>query len=338
MTRRTKPIGESLGYHWCMFRRPTVFILGAGASMPLFPTGSMLTRHVCKLLADDSYVNQLVALGHSLGLIEEFQNALQYSHTNSVDAFLERRTEFLDLGKMAIALYLIKHEDPEVLHNGEKRPNWYQYFWNKLSSTSSFDNLDKSNATIITFNYDRSFEHFLFTSAVNFYGRGDEETAEKISALKFIHLHGNLGFLPWQQGYGVKKENKREYKSTVSLAHEVVIAADSIRIVNENVDVDADPRFQSAQQALRQADKIYILGFGYHPKNVERLKLAEIPAKPERRISSTGTHLTDHEVNGLKLLVNDNTRFMNGGADCLTLLRKRVEWAATRPDAKQRQA
>jgi hypothetical protein len=91
----------------------TVFVLGAGASEPFgLPLGSRLYD----LVIDD--------FGPSRRHVEEFKNttpfsdraigqfvqALHYSGLTSVDAFLERRTEFVDIGKAAMALELLKRE------------------------------------------------------------------------------------------------------------------------------------------------------------------------------------------------------------------------------------
>ena len=50
-------------------------------------------------------------------------------------------------------------------------------------------------------------------------------------------------------------------------------ATDGIRVIHE--DIDDDPVFKEAHELLRKAECVIFLGFGYHPKNVERLRLPE---------------------------------------------------------------
>jgi hypothetical protein len=93
--------------------RRTVFILGAGASAVFgFPTGQGLCKLVCEeLRADGEYGSALrdnTAFGDEE--INRFCRELLLSAQPSVDAFLEHRREFLDLGKAAMALILVRKE------------------------------------------------------------------------------------------------------------------------------------------------------------------------------------------------------------------------------------
>ena len=124
--------------------------------------------------------------------IEKFREALLFSGKNSIDSFLEHRKEFIPIGKTAIAQELIKYEDPTQLF---KVGDWYQYFYNLLNA--SFEHFGNNKISIITFNYDRSLDHYLFTALHNSYGKTEEECVSVMENIPIIHVHGQLGMLPW---------------------------------------------------------------------------------------------------------------------------------------------
>jgi len=68
-------------------------------------------------------------------------STLDRSHDKSIDAFLQRNESFIILGKVAITLKLIVHEDETVLFSpGDDK--WYRDLVSELKSPSldSFDN------------------------------------------------------------------------------------------------------------------------------------------------------------------------------------------------------
>ena len=134
------------------------------------------------------------AVGYSEGQISGFRDAFYYSGRNSLDAFLEHRTDLIEIGKAVIACLLINKENVERLFRFDGR-HWLRYLYNNLNAT--FEEFGGNKLSIVTFNYDRAVEHFLFTSLKNSYNKSDEECAKALSAIPIIHLHGSLGLLPW---------------------------------------------------------------------------------------------------------------------------------------------
>src|SRR4051812_14320979 len=105
-----------------MLARPTVLILGAGASAPQFPTGSTLKSQICQLEE------------HALSLYSpecrSFQEVFAKSPISSIDSFLEQRQEFQNLGKSAIALCLLPCEDRSKEFG--LSPGWYGLLFEAL--------------------------------------------------------------------------------------------------------------------------------------------------------------------------------------------------------------
>jgi hypothetical protein len=114
--------------------RPTVFVLGAGASHPYgFQLGIELVKQALRLLKgrDERRHMVLQACACPERVLEEFVTALERSASPSIDAFLEGRPEFLDVGKAVIAALLIPHESPISLF--EPSPTcWYDLAFNRL--------------------------------------------------------------------------------------------------------------------------------------------------------------------------------------------------------------
>jgi len=241
----------------------TVLILGAGSSIPYeFPSGETLKNEICTNLVQPGAKGQLKELGYTNAQIDDFRNALFYSGMNSVDEFLEHRTDLINIGKLAIAQRLIKFEVQDLLFKVESSKNWLTYLFKKMNTT--FDDFDKNNISFITFNYDRSLEHFFFVALRSTYNKDLNLTADKVNNLNIVHLHGQLGYLPWQ------KEGGRAYANLVDVAN-VKKGAENIKIIHE--DIKDDKEFQKAHELLDRAKHIYFLGFGFHPTNMKRLKI-----------------------------------------------------------------
>ena len=277
-----------------MITKPTVFVLGAGASMPYgFPSGKLLIEHICEATykrntylpstPDDSRylfsredIQATLVKKFGKRSAENFGNALFLSNQTSIDAFLEHRTEFTEIGKLAIALFILRKEMGEDLFSFKTRSDGcYQYLFSKLNA--SWDDFKHNRVGFITFNYDRSLEQFLFASLQNTYNKSDAECAEQIEQIPIIHVHGALGKLRWQDPNGIpygtieKSTLLNIFNFDPSLADN---ATSQIKVFGENQSVQ---EFQKAFELLSQAEKVYFLGFSYHQANMTRLNLLSHP-------------------------------------------------------------
>ena len=236
-----------------------------------FPSGQELLEKVYKhldLKIEIARIGTVVErLGFSTSEINEFRTALSRSGQNSVDAFLEHNKEFEKIGKAAIAEVLLKYESSVHLFEGKRTENWYQLLFSAMITNSSFEEFGDNKLTIITYNYDRSLEHFLFTALKNSYhSKSYDECIAQISKLNIYHLHGTLGKLPWQ----TKDENLVvNYDLSNISAKQVQIASQSIKIIHESEKIENS--YEQAHICLQTAKRIYFLGFGYHLTNLTRL-------------------------------------------------------------------
>jgi hypothetical protein len=295
-----------------MVTRPTVLILGAGASQHYeFPSARDLKSDICEQFSDPS--SPAIAM-----LCDDFQldfeedefvtlaKGLQFSGQSSADAFLERNPVYVEVGKVAIAYCLIRYENQEKLFPIRSKYHLYEYIFGCLGS--DVGTFGRNKLAIITFNYDRSIEHYLETALFNSNQTTieREQTQAMLARLPIVHLYGQIGNLPWQA-----RENVRLYRSE-AVRSDVARAARTLKIISEKPgdNLHNDPQFLRAWELIDAAEQICFLGFGFHETNLERLKIDNtnerwkiygtakgLPAADTRRIKGAlrGIELTDFD-------------------------------------------
>ena len=124
-----------------MITDSTVLVLGAGASIDYgFPSGVKLRQEIVREIrrgAEEfeegnkdprSLFGLLYQLEETPSPIEtpaklvRFADALENSGLPLVDLFLERRPEFAEIGRAAIAVSLMRYENPAKLHDRTETP------------------------------------------------------------------------------------------------------------------------------------------------------------------------------------------------------------------------
>ena len=245
-----------------MIETPTVLVLGAGASKPYgFPSGRELLLEVSgETPALSNLSVQLQGYGFGAQLVQNFQHELGDSRLPSIDAFLENRPEYVEVGKHAIALSLIPREDPNLLRHGSEE-RWYEYLFGKLSGPR--EHFWWNNLSIVTFNYDRSLESFLFAALKATYGIDSPTAVKFMQLIPIMHVYGELGPFDFDGKAG------RPYTNEVT-EDAVGKAVHAIQVMPEDSPSEGLKR---AHVRLSGAKIVCFLGFGYHPTNVQRLEL-----------------------------------------------------------------
>lgn len=294
-----------------------MFILGAGASMPFeFPSGERLVEIILKVkeLHKVHSVDVLKKYGFNPGeiyplllvasenqkisyMLNDFFDRLGKSRQKSIDAFLEANIEFLSIGKFLIAHIILRYEKEEKLFANIKN-HWLDYIWNKISGAGIDDFLD-SNISFITYNYDRSLEHYLFMVIQNYYNISEKEAVRVLKSIPIVHLHGQLGYLPYFSD-SVEPLHTIPY-NTLKPTNEMIFAnLENIKIIHENVENSEE--YQEAWRLLRHSDSANFLGFGFHTTNLKRLKLKEtISPSIRRNVIGSGFGLTPNEAHQIKI-------------------------------------
>jgi hypothetical protein len=244
--------------------RPMVFVLGAGASMPYgYPSGRGLVENIISPSPDIRFFTNHADF-------QAFQKRLTNSQAPSVDTFLGRDSKgtFEQVGKLAIAETLLHCESYSRLFRDKTDDDWYPFVFNTmLAKIRRLEEVRHLPLSFVTFNYDRSLEQFIYVYLTsNFPDSTPEEVATVVADIPIVHVYGWLGPLDWQEPFG------RPYGEQATL-DSVLMANAAKRIAILHQSKDDSPEFATARELFETAHSIWLLGFGYHPENMSRLRL-----------------------------------------------------------------
>ncbi len=293
-----------------MITKPTVLVLGAGASNPYgYPTG----RQLKKLIIDNVIIPQS-RMGAILSYqairenqILAFRKALLRSGQASIDAFLEHQPQHTVLGKLAITVALAEIENIDRMF---EIGDWYEHLFRALDT--GFESFGENRLSIVTFNYDRSIETYLFNSLKYSYNKREESVAEILSKIPILHLHGQIGNLPWQDA-----STNRDYGETKD-DYKIKQSSEGIKIIHE-AEVEKSEVFIKAKELINNAEQIYFLGFGYHPDNIARLGIIDIGTEG-RTVHGTCMGYTNREAEDTMIRCNRKIDLKQPGSQSFSIL------------------
>lgn len=304
-----------------MFRRNTVFVVGAGASNELgLPIGAELSAQIseqCNIELDTwgnpaSYHSEymLGQLRHRtngdrsqinafLLAMREIQQALPFK--DSIDAVIDQyydRPEIAEIGKFFIASLILKAEASSKLQStgNTAQPDlraadktWLHEFVRMLFDGLRADKLYEigDNITIICFNYDRCIERYLAHAIAANYGLELQDAVQVAGRVRIIHAYGSLGALPeWvMPGHG----SITPFGAT---NHDVWQVSKNLKTFSESIDSDTDETLKSI---IRDADQYVYLGLGFGRQNMDLLSTDAftdgIPS--EREVYASGFKLPE---------------------------------------------
>lgn len=203
--------------------------------------------------------------------VSTFAKSFLRSRLASIDSFLARRSEFVDIGKCAIATLLCAKENQDNFYATGIDDDWYFSLWNALvDNVHGADALGGNKVRIITFNYDRSLESYLYSAIKHTFAFADSAALSALNQVPILHVYGSLG------KFGLVQNNEtRPYSVNVDPSS-LKVAAGSIKIIPE-----ARNYGESSQQMIewfRWASQICFLGFGFDELNVQRLGFQQVAA------------------------------------------------------------
>jgi hypothetical protein len=347
-----------------MIKKRTVFVLGAGASCPYgYPSGARLRDLICfdggfhNHYLDYFNQNKLKENIQDIKWkeVNHFIKVFKNSNIKSIDVFMANNPMFAPIGKYIIAHEIFRYElnsrfgedatkEQERLESLRKSPgnsnylwgtpgflggDWYFYLYNKivegLVGKDALPDFSNSNISFITFNYDRSLEHFFYESLRNSFSEvSEEEIIKTLQQLKILHVYGQLALLKWQ--------NPKDYIDYKQNINEAILerSAKNIRTIYEEKE---NPELLEAQDLLKQAEQIFFLGFGYAPENMEVLGLPELIHPLNCSVYGTAFGMFSEEIDKKrnlfihKLNTDSNIfkRINIKDMDCLELLRRYFE-------------
>lgn len=255
-----------------MIEHPTVFILGAGAHCAYgLPSGEDLKKQCVQTVLDAFRLpdtNFLNLADRKLVTPEEvnpfqcsnFAAALNMAGQPSIDAFLDanrHKEGFTAIGKGAIAQVLLRYE----LQRTQAEDDWLSYLFEEMLRGANSPELfiAKNKIGFITFNYDRFLESWLLEKIKYSFGRDEAEALRYLRMIPIHHVYGMLGSFPDD----LPKNNRRWIE-----------ASENIRTIYD-IQEDHQTLYKSLE-ILDEADRICLLGFGFHEEN---MKILDLPNK-----------------------------------------------------------
>ncbi len=186
------------------------------------------------------------------------------SNASSIDAFLGRRPDFMEVGKLAIAACLLPSEDLNALCpiviGGD---HWYSYLGARMDADP--DKLLNNRVSFVTFNYDRSLEMYFFLRWKNLYSLTDEQSWDLVRQLKIVHVYGKLGSL------FPGSVNFVPYGGANDVGHYLRAAAKELKLIDDTERHQDSEEFSEARELIRKSKVLCFLGFGFDKTNVQRL-------------------------------------------------------------------
>lgn len=167
----------------------------------------------------------------------------------------------------------------------------------------------------LLFKYDRSLEYFLGQALADSYGKDDAEVAKMMKNVPIIHVHGRLGYLPWQQ-----QRNARPYDTTIS-AEVLSICAQEIKVMHEGADANT-PEFEEAKRVLAAAERIYFMGVGFNNLNLHQLGVDSLS---NAKATATCCGYVGRELD--QLVDQYKGKLTVRPVDCMELFRFDVQWS-----------
>lgn len=305
-----------------MIDRNVVLVLGAGASKAYgFDTGGELLKRAI------SYNGDLVVTLEKFGMTEAYYNRfrteLNDAQLPSIDRFLEVRNDYMEIGKICMAFYLIKCENYEKLYSATLEQDWYRYIF-QLMETTRFQDFFLNQLKVITFNYDRSFENYIFRALKAGIGhdKDDRKIIENINNLEIVHVHGNLGSLYPEGG------NSRPYSDNVA-PEMIKIAKNGIFIVSEADKLGKG--YERAHKLIQRCETLLFLGFHYHPENVDRLRLGRNLLNGRINGTVVGFEDKEYEMRIRPQFENLPNDLGNNNLTALSFIKKNLDWIITPP-------
>jgi len=319
--------------------KKTVFVLGAGASCPYgYPSGAELRKYICLDFPKryEDYLSQYTDKGYrdsKLLSIKHFADTFFNSSTLSIDLFLARNPNLVETGKYIISFIILDTErESHFNERAIKGQDWYSFLFNQLTAgivdQKRLSAFSKNKVSFITFNYDRSLEHYLYESLRNsFTNVPPSKIAQEIESLEVIHVYGKVAPLDWQDG-----RNGVPYSTHFTERLISTISGNIMTIYERQENSD----FEDIQLTLNEAERIYVLGFGYAPENIEIIKFPEL-ISCSCDIYGTACGFVDKEINDIRNRIiqglqsdpecgskfPDRVELKN--MDCLKLLRNYLE-------------
>lgn len=303
-----------------MFKKNTVFILGAGASYEYgYPLGNALKRNIIAGIKSinfddvsahlkgegkerrkddfikDNFYNPLIyfiwsnikgfdqkdEFYSSLVKVETFQEFSEkledQGEADTIDLFIEKNPSFVKIGKLFISLEILKCtldlSKKELSQGNIKVKQFRSDGWlcsfvkHYLLDARSNNELREQNLRIITFNYDKSVEYYFDKKMSSSEIHKDFSWRD---AIEIKHVYGQVELEE------VKRNNLSQDMNSL-FGWNIFNQMENIRLIGERKN---SSDLETMKKWIKDASKVFILGFGYSQDNMDVLGLTDFLKSP----------------------------------------------------------
>lgn len=312
---------------------PVVIVIGAGASKEVrLPIGLELTKsvadsldfkvdHFGRLTGGDDKVRECVyklaqGLNNRSGTLDDYYIAANMIRqamplAPSIDNFIDsHRTDLkiAQVGKLAIACSILKAEKASSLYFDRSNSNnrldfsplqstWFAAIFRLLTQHCSSDELSArfSRLTIISFNYDRCFKHFIKQALLAYYSLSESDASDLTAKICIHHPYGLVGDMRYETG-GPGTDFGEQ-----AMTDDLIRSAERIRTFTESNEAGASIT-NTIRSSVQNAKALVFLGFAYHPMNLEILygKTRPDSASSDCDVIGTAMGISDSNVMMIK--------------------------------------
>jgi hypothetical protein len=250
-----------------MLTQQICLVLGAGASKPYrFPTGAELKALACGAQSEEWWPLAKAVTGFGPDEHVKFVERVIDSGVSSIDQFAGAISSYKQYAKALIAYHIGRVEHSTTVIQAQEDQDWLNYLKQQfVNPAQKFSELKSIPPTVVTFNYDRSFEEgMLRRLTASFEDVTRQSVAEYLRTWQIVHVHGSIGPHPELAADGKGR----------AFAH--TLDPDALRAAMEQIILvrDANPdseEFTRARESIRGAATVFFLGFAFDPLNLDRI-------------------------------------------------------------------
>lgn len=306
-----------------MIKEPTLFVVGAGASVSLgFPTGASLVSSISQKLRFDldafGKVQGEEILWRAIDLyckevggnIQEYFNAAReissgIGLTDSIDRYVDSHSHdptFAAVAKLAIAFFILEAEATaneqyysrmqELKFLNVPENYWLASFCKLHFANYKRNDLDSifEKVAFVSFNYDRCIQNNLAIGLAKHFRLTDSEATQLVTKAKIVHPYGSLG-----DTFGGSNSHPFPFGSRLS-STTIVAASKGINTFTEGPN---NTNFKLMMRELMDWTKnIVFLGFGFAEPNLRLLGSSDV-TKPPKQIIGTAFKMTRPNISYL---------------------------------------
>lgn len=289
----------------------TTFVVGAGAGVPFgMPTGLDLLEKICKeplfphLPQDMHPIERDIYCRSANRMCNSASNSGQLS----IDAFLERRPEFLSDGTVQISAHLLPREW-DAISSGRCTRDWIGWLFRAIEGTRGFRG---DSISIVTFNYDRLIEAGLAIALSNSQDMNVSDAFKEVDRLSIVHVYGHL-----------KAPNDPQLidrSGGCPSGHWVREAAKGVQIIGSDRDHAGNANLALATQEVLKADRLVILGFAFDRRNMMRIGLQDWRGA----VYSTAYNLAEQRKRDAEVLIGHSVVWGGNKEGALEFLERHI--------------